>query len=345
MIKHFLTVLCFCALFFIPATFAEKASVKADQRVQKEAIYVGGTQFWRQIRDGEVGFTANQNKENGILINVKGMYWEEIRNKWISPFGAFVLLGALAGISFFYLFFGRIKLKVARSGNKIPRWSAIDRSLHWFTALNFLILGFSGLLLFYGRYMIKPHVSDSFWASLIYGSKIAHNYIGPLFFITLSIILVKWFKKNLFNKVDLNWLKQGGGLISANKHPDAEFCNAGEKIWFWLLATVGVLVCISGFILDFPNFEQTRLTMQIANVIHGMSSLTLFAIALGHIYIGTLGTEGAIEGMVTGKVDESWAEQHHNLWLRKIRAKEEINEEEIIQTLKKAGFSKQDKDD
>ncbi len=342
--KHFFTLLCFLSLFFIPISFAEKVSDKTVQKVQKEAIYVGGTQFWRQIRDGEVGFTANQNKENGILINVKGMYWEEVRNKWVSPFGAFVLLSALVGITFFYLFFGRIKLKIARSGKKIPRWSAIDRSLHWFTALNFLILSFSGVLLFYGRYMVKPYVSDSFWASLINGSKITHNYIGPLFFISLSIILVKWFKHNLFNRVDLNWLKQGGGIISADKHPAAEFCNAGEKIWFWLLATIGLLVCISGFILDFPNFGQTRLTMQIANVIHGVSSLTLFAIALGHIYIGTLGTEGAIEGMVTGEVDESWAEQHHNLWLRKIRAKDEIDDDEIIRTLKKAGFSKQDKD-
>lgn len=344
MIKHFFTVLCLCALFFIPASLAEKASEKLDQRVQKEAIYVGGTQFWRQIRDGEVGFTANQNKENGILINVKGMYWEEVRNKWISPFGAFILLSALVGITLFYLFFGRIKLKAARTGNKITRWSAIDRSLHWFTALSFLILGLSGVLLFYGRYMIKPHVPDSFWASLIYASKIAHNYIGPLFIISLSLILIKWFKNNLFNKVDLNWLKQGGGMISADKHPDADFCNAGEKIWFWLLATVGVLVCVSGFILDFPNFGQTRLDMQIANVIHGVSSLTLFAVAFGHIYIGTLGTEGALEGMVTGKVDESWAEQHHNLWLRKIRVQEDINEDEIIQTLKKAGFSKSDKE-
>ncbi len=323
MIKHFLTLLCFFTLFFIPTSFAEKP---LNEEVQKEAIYVGGPDFWRQIRAGDIGYTTNQSVENGNLINIKGKYWEHLRNRWVSPFGILVLIGSFLTIVFFYLFFGRIKLQKPRTGKKIKRWSALDRTIHWITALSFLILGFSGVFIFYGRYFIKPVVPDAFWGSFIYAAKISHNYIGPLFTISLSIMLIKWFKNNIFNTVDLNWLKQGGGMISHDKHPDAGFCNAGEKIWFWLIAIVGGLVSITGLVMDFPLFGQNRLDMQIANIIHGIASLSLFAAAFGHIYIGTLGTEGAFEGMATGKVDESWAEQHHRLWVEKIK-NEKTNDE------------------
>jgi formate dehydrogenase subunit gamma len=73
-------------------------------------------------------------------------------------------------------------------------------------------------------------------------------------------------------------------------------------------------VCISGLALDFPNFVQSRETLQLANVIHAVCAMIWLAIAFGHMYIGTLGTEGAIEGMTTGYVSVEWAKQHHSLW-------------------------------
>ena len=190
--------------------------------------------------------------------------------------------------------------------------------MHWVTAISFVVLGISGVLLFFGKHFIKPIASVEVWGMVIYASKIAHNYIGPVFVIGLALMLIKWMKNNYFNEVDWKWFKAGGGLVPNGKHPDAGFCNGGEKVWFWLIATVGVVVSVTGLIMDFPLFDQTRQDMQIANLIHGIASLLLFAAAFGHIYIGTLGTEGAFEGMATGYVDETWAEQHHNLWYKDV---------------------------
>lgn len=320
MFKQLLSLIGFVLLLAVPVSFAEES---VSEPAKKEFVQAGGADFWRQIRAGEMGYTTSLEDEGSKLINVEGNYWEIIRNRWISPLGLLFLGGSILGITLYYLFFGRVELAKPRSGKKMKRWSGIERAMHWFTAISFVILGLSGVLLFYGRHFLKPVVPEAFWGNVIYGAKIAHNYIGPLFAISLFLMILKWFKYNYFTAVDREWFRQGGGLVSRDKHPDAGFCNGGEKVWFWLITTVGSLVTITGLIMDFPMFGQTRFDMQIANLIHGFASLGLFAIAFGHIYIGTLGTEGAFEGMATGYVDETWAKQHHNLWYNEVKHQQE----------------------
>ena len=74
---------------------------------------------------------------------------------------------------------------------------------------------------------------------------------------------------------------------------------------------LSVVVAWSGLILLFPNFDQTRATMQEAWIWHAVAALIYIAISLGHIYIGTIGVEGAYQAMRTGYVDEIWAKEHH----------------------------------
>lgn len=303
-------------------------TMQASEQLKKENILVrtqivqfSDIDFWREARNGDIGYTSSTGKEHGQLINVDGKRWQEIRNKWISPLGISFIFAALLGLTFFYLWAGKIKLFKPKTGHKILRWTPFDRAIHWYTAILFLLLSLSGIILLYGKHILKPIFPESIWGNIILISKISHNYLGPLFIFGITCMLIKWFKNNLFNKVDKEWFKQGGGMLPNGKHPDADFCNAGEKVWFWLIATAGVIVCISGLILDFPIFDQARKTMQITNIIHSFTSLVLLSAALGHIYIGTIGTEGALEGMVTGHVDESWAEQHHKLWYDKIKDK------------------------
>ncbi|MBD1556859.1 formate dehydrogenase subunit gamma [Vibrio sp. S9_S30] len=289
---------------------------------EKEMIQLAGADYWRQVKDGVEGYTTSQGLEQGVLINTTGQRWREIRNKWITPLGGYVILGAAGVLLAFYLWAGQIKLAKERTGNKVLRWTPFERALHWYTASLFLILALSGLMLMYGKYIMMPVVSTSVWGFLISAAKISHNYLGPLFVLGLAGMLIKWMKNNFFNKVDLEWFKQGGGILPNGKHPEADFCNGGEKIWFWMLATAGVTICVTGLIMDFPMFNQTRDVMQVVNVIHAIASLGLIAASLGHIYIGTVGTEGALEGMKTGYVDETWAKQHHNLWYKKVEKQE-----------------------
>lgn len=325
MLKSWQSILLMSVFLFAPMSYADDAvdDKKTINVEQQQAQILAGPNFWREVRRGDTGFTTSTGKEHGQLINVNGQRWREIRNQWVSPIGLIFMGGSALCLFLFYVFAGKINLANQRTGKKVLRWSPFDRAMHWFTATTFLILGFSGVLILYGRYFIKPITSEAVLGTLLNVAKMSHNYIGPLFVLSLLCMLIKWFKNNLLNKVDVEWFKQGGGMLPNGKHPDAGFCNGGEKMWFWLIATVGVVVCVTGLVMDFPIFGQSRDVMQIANILHGLASLGLVAAAFGHIYIGTIGTEGVLEGMTTGYVDESWAKQHHKLWYDELESTEQ----------------------
>ena len=201
--------------------------------------------------------------------------------------------------------------------SSVSFWSAGTRRLHWLTAGLFVILAITGLSLLYGRAVLIPVFGHHGFAAYAAIAKFTHNILGPAFMIGLFIMIIKWFKNNFLYKVDLEWFKAFGGMVG-DKHPSAEKLNGGEKLWFWTLATAGVALCLSGLVLDFPNFDQEREIIQLSHLIHLLTSLVLIAFAFGHIYIGTVGTEGALEGMVPGQVDTAWAQQHHDLWLQEV---------------------------
>lgn len=329
MLKVWLAMLLLSASLLAPESDAQNGTreeIKANS--EREIQMLTGLNFWREVRNGDRGSTTATGE--GQLINVNGLRWREIRNQWVSPIGLMFLGGSLGGLLVFYLWAGKIALANKRTGKKVLRWTPFDRAMHWFTATTFLILGFSGVMILYGRYFIKPLTSEALFGYILNGAKIAHNYVGPLFVLALLCMLLKWFKNNLLNKVDIEWFKQGGGMLPNGKHPDAGFCNGGEKLWFWFIATVGIVVCLTGLIMDFPLFDQTREVMQIANIIHGFASLALFAGAFGHIYIGTIGTEGVLEGMTSGYVDESWAKQHHKLWCEEMENTSEMTQQQSV---------------
>lgn len=285
---------------------------------------------WRQVRSGDTSanYRDSRHESNYSLINASGETWRILRNRWVSPFGLIAVLGMAGLITLFYFIVGSKALEAPRTGRKILRWSLLMRSLHWSMATLFIVLALTGMNLLYGKFIFRPLFGDAVWGTMIAASKVSHNYLGPLFAILLMIMLISVVKKNIPKKHDLEWLKQAGGLLKKGQHPPAGFSNAGEKGWFWLLATVGVALIVSGFVLDFPNWGQSRDTMQWANIIHAVCGLGLTAVSLGHIYIGTLGMEGSIEGMTTGYVDETWAKEHHNLWYEEVKD-QAVPEDEI----------------
>jgi len=299
----------------------QQALAQADpDREIATAVPTIDADAWRQIRSGETGpnYRDSRFDSNYNLINASGESWRQLRNRWVSPFGLIAVGGMLGLIVLFYLIVGSKKLDEPRTGRKLLRWSLVVRSLHWTVATLFILLALTGLNLSYGKAVFRPLFGDGFWAAMMSGTKLIHNYLGPIFGVLLVILLLRLLHHNWRKKHDLVWFKKAGGLIGKG-HVDAGFANGGEKVWFWLLATAGILVIASGFVLDFPNYGQSRDTMQWANIIHAIGALGLTAVALGHIYIGTIGTEGSIEGMATGYVDETWAKEHHNLWYEEVK--------------------------
>lgn len=271
--------------------------------------------FWQQINQGAAGYTAVKGQESGVLIQSNGQQWRQLRNGLVAGTGAWAIAITVLALSIFFIIRGQVKLSEPRSGELIQRWSVTERAVHGFTATLFLLLMLTGLSLLYGRSILIPLIGQNAFAQYAQWAKILHNYTGPLFIVGLVIMLVLWFKDNRLKKLDIQWFKAWGGMIG-NKHPSAERMNGGEKLWFWLLVFAGSIVSISGLLLDFSNFGFTRETLQFSHLLHAMSAIVLIVGSLGHVYIGTIGTEGALEGMKTGKVDTSWAKQHHDLWFK-----------------------------
>jgi formate dehydrogenase subunit gamma len=269
--------------------------------------------FWRAVRGGDPGYTSESGPyTTNVLIQNGGENWRQVRNGPVAAYGAGLMGIVLALIIAFYLYRGRVRIASGRSGVRVPRWTMNDRMLHWITATTFIILAITGLSLLYGRAVLIPVFGLEGFSLVAAAFKFVHNLFGPIFVVALVFMIFSFMPGNLPEKGDLKWILEGGGLLG--KHASSGRYNAGEKIWFWVVFTMGIIASVTGLILDFPLFGQTRGVMQWSQTIHAVSTIIFVSGALGHIYIGTLGMEGALEAMTQGSVDANWAKEHHDLW-------------------------------
>ena len=220
---------------------------------------------------------------------------------------------------------GKDKLET-RTGRTVTRWSAFERVMHWYVAISFIILGITGLSLIFGRTVLIPLLGKEGFAAWAALAKPVHDYLALPFAAGLVFILVMWFRHNIPRAYDLQWLKSLGGAIG-DGHPPAGFFNAGEKVFYWLVFFVGITMTVSGFFLLFPNLGTVRESMQFWHIIHLSTGLLIIGVALGHMYLGSIGTEGVLEGMVSGEVDEGFAKQHHSLWYEEVKGSSKPAEE------------------
>src|SRR5882757_4322464 len=260
-----------------------------------------------------------------VLIQPAGRTWDYFHEVLLHWGGAIVILGMIAVLGAAYLIMGRLRITAGRSGRKIVRFKAFERFSHWLTAVSFVILGLTGLNITFGKILLLPIIGPDAFSSVSQAAKYAHNFTSFSFVAGLVLIIVIFFKDNLPEKVDLEWLKQGGGFIK-NKHAPASRFNPGEKAVYWLSLAAGVFVSVSGFVLLFPFFGTDIADMQIAQGVHAIVAVLFVALILGHIYIGTLGMEGAFEAMGTGEVDLNWAKEHHDVWLARKLASQDGQE-------------------
>jgi len=249
-----------------------------------------------------------------VLIQPTGRTWDYFHEVLLHWGGAIVLVGTIFLLAMAYLIIGRIRIAAGRSGRKILRFKAFERFSHWLTAVSFVILGLSGLNITFGKIALLPLVGPDAFSDISQAAKYVHNFTSFTFVAGLVLVIVIFFRDNLFERVDLDWIKQGGGFIK-NKHAPAGRFNLGEKLVYWLSLAAGVAVSASGFLLLFPFYGTDIADMQLAQVVHAGVALLFIALILAHIYIGTLGMEGAFEAMGSGEVDLNWAKEHHDRWL------------------------------
>jgi formate dehydrogenase subunit gamma len=260
--------------------------------------------------------------KSSVLIQPAGRIWDYFHEVLLHWGGAIVILGMIAALGAAYLIIGRLRITAGRSGQKIVRFKAFERFSHWLTAVSFVILGLTGLNITFGKILLLPVIGPDAFSSVSQAAKYAHNFTSFSFVAGLVLIIVIFFKDNIPEKVDLEWFKQGGGFIKSKHAPAGRF-NPGEKAVYWLSLAAGVVVSVSGFVLLFPFFGTDIADMQIAQAVHAIVAVLFVALILGHIYIGTLGMEGAFEAMGTGEVDINWAKEHHDVWLARKLASED----------------------
>jgi formate dehydrogenase subunit gamma len=222
-------------------------------------------------------------------------------------FGAIVL---------FHWKIGPLKIKEEPTGRLVERFTPLERSAHWANVAAFVTLAVSGVVMAFGKFFLLPVIGTTLFGWLTYALKNAHNFAGPLFAVSLLIVIVTFARDNFPAKGDLNWLLKGGGILSGHEIESGRY-NAGEKTVFWGgVFVLGLTVVLSGLAMDklLPGLTYERSTMQMAHMVHSVSNILMLVMMMGHIYMGTLGTKGSLDGMRTGYVDETWAEQHHKLW-------------------------------
>jgi formate dehydrogenase subunit gamma len=287
---------------------------------------------WREVRSGQPNYASIPGREAGVLVQpaarfpgqdamtTAGEAWRKFRNGPITFFGGWILIVVLAILAGIYFALGPIKLHERPTGRMIVRFTTVERWAHWTLGISFVALGLSGLIILFGKHLLLPILGYTLFAWLTGFAKNLHNFVAPLFIVTLPIFILIYVKDNLPEKGDVKWMLNAWKLFLGRHMPSGKY-NAGEKAWFWGgVVFLSLTLCVSGVVLLFPNFEQLRSTMQQAHVVHVIAAVLVIAAALGHIYLGTIGMDGAYRNMRDGVTDETWAKEHHEYWYNDVKS-------------------------
>jgi formate dehydrogenase subunit gamma len=298
---------------------AAPAGAQQPGQVNPTASSVKEQQLLQQLHQIQ-GRGSIPDVKSYVIEQPRGRDWRHFHQVTLHWIGAIAILGILVVLVAFYLIRGMVRIEAGRSGRVLVRFSAFERFVHWMTAACFVILGLTGLNITFGKDLLLPLIGPQAFTDWSQWGKYAHNYLSFPFTLGVVLIFLMWIAGNVPNRVDVEWLKEGGGIVGS-KHPPAERFNAGQKMIYWIVVLGGGAVAASGYLLMFPFYAVDIAGMQIAQVVHGVVALLFVAAMLGHIYIGTIGMEGAVEAMWDGTVDVNWAKQHHSLWLEAEKAK------------------------
>lgn len=303
-----------------PAPTPENTS-PAAQAQRQSAQPLNNAPVWREVRSGAPQVTTVRGRETNVLIQTQGETWRSLRVPVIFVGGMLVALGILA-LALFYLIRGSLDLSAdeKRGGRLIERFRPMDRYVHWLLAITWVTLAITGLILSLGKSVLLPVIGYTLFSWLAIVAKNLHNFVGPVLIVAVPLLFVRFVRDNGIGIEDIKWFLNIWGYFTGHEYPSGKY-NAGEKLVFWLLLVIlSTVLVASGLVLVFPNFDQTRSTMQLANVAHVIAAYLAISLALVHVYLGTIGMVGAYKAMRDGYVDESWAKHHHLRWYEDVMA-------------------------
>ena len=310
------------ALAQSPAVNPREADFAKDQAKQQAVQPLNNQPVWKEVRSGLPQVTSLPGRETNVLMQSQGQTWRALRVP-IATGGGILIAVALLGLMGYYAWRGPIGLSGNPTGRLIERFTPVKRMAHWSMGITFVILAITGLILTFGKSLLLPLIGYTLFSWLATLAKNLHNFVGPIFSVALVVFIALFVKDNIPKGYDGHWLAKFGGMLdrTGKAHVPSGKFNAGEKALFWILVVaLSITLVVTGYILNFPNFDQTRTTMQNANLIHMIAGLVGAAMACFHIYLGTVGMKGAFEAMRYGYVDETWAKEHHEYWYNDVMA-------------------------
>jgi formate dehydrogenase subunit gamma len=299
--------------FLVLASSAPSAVADQPSPTNPEANAVSEGQLLQQM-DRIDGRVSIPDSKSGVLEQPAGRDWQQFHSVTLRWIGAIAILGTLALLVVFYLWRGMVRIESGRSGRSVVRFNAAERFVHWMTATCFIILALSGLNITFGRPLLLPLLGPETFTAWSSWAKYAHDFLSFPFTLGVILIFLMWLAGNIPNRTDIQWFKRGGGIVGRD-HPPAGRFNGGQKAIYWIVVLGGGAMAVSGYVLMFPFYGTAIQNMHAAEMVHAVIAVLFVAAMLGHIYIGTIGMEGAFEAMGEGTVDANWAREHHSLWL------------------------------
>ncbi len=310
-------------VFAFPAeALAQGKPADNTQAERQQTQPYNNAPVWREVRkEGQEHFTTIKGRETGVLVQSAGETWRQIRNGPVTVWGGFAILIVVAVLAAIYFSFGPIKTHDKPTGRLMPRFNQFERWAHWTSAISFCVLAVSGLVMLFGKHVLLPVTGYTLFGWLASLLKNLHNFVGPVFLLSVIVMVPNLVRDNLPKSYDFSWFAKAWAMFARNEHVPSGRFNGGEKAWFWgCVVGLTLVSAVSGLILLFPNFDQTRATMQQAWIFHAISAVVFMLVALGHIYVGTIGVEDAYQAMRSGYVDETWAKEHHEYWYNEVKS-------------------------
>src|SRR6187401_752391 len=243
------------ALAFIVAISAP-VSAQQPSMVNPTADAVKEQQLLQQLKMIQ-GRVTIPDEKSGVLVHPAGRDWRQFHTVTLKWIGGISIIGMLAVLVLFYLWRGPMRVKSGYSGINVLRFDGLERFVHWLTAITFVILGITGLNITFGRVLLLPWMGPEAFSAWSEWAKYSHNFLSFGFTLGVVLMFVMWIGRNLPTAVDVEWLKQGGGMFDRTNstHAPAYKFNAGQKILFWLIILSSAAMIISGFMLMFPFYS------------------------------------------------------------------------------------------
>ncbi|MCI1001756.1 formate dehydrogenase subunit gamma [Ochrobactrum sp. C6C9] len=202
---------------------------------------------------------------------------------------------------------------------RVHRYSGAARINHWITAISLVLLALSGLAMFHPwLFFLSGLFGGGQWTRTI------HPWIGVVLFFSFFGLFVRFWSANLWKREDTRWLGQVDDVIAGNeeKLPEIGKYNAGQKLVFWSMSLLIIILIVSGLAIwnEYFGFIVSIDQQRWALLIHSMAAVIAICVWIVHVY-AAIWIRGTFSAMTRGTVTGGWAWRHHRKWLRELNAK------------------------